>query len=310
MGGLRVLDLFCGIGGLSLGFDKAGFQVTGVDISEIAGNTFTLNMRDHDNENRFIRSDLSSEIINDGYEIIIGGPPCKPWSPLNINKRREIHRDYMLVSCFFRHVEYNRPSAFLMENVPLLRGDKIMERCINGLSNMYSIESRIVRYSDYGAPTSRHRLIVFGVRKDRGNAEMFFRELARYTRPARRVRDVIWKLRDRKMGEIPDHEWFKTRVIEKYRDKYRDGKYGWYVLDWDKPAPSFGNIMKTYILHPDARRVISVREALFIMGFPDHFRFPEHTGLGVRYQMVADAVSPVFSYAAARVIRKMLYDGG
>ena len=50
-------------------------------------------------------------------------------------------------------------------------------------------------------------------------------------------------------------------------------------------------------------------EALLIMGFDDSFRFPDGLGVGLRYQMVVDAVSPTFSYVAAQVIREMLEYG-
>jgi site-specific DNA-cytosine methylase len=76
-------------------------------------------------------------------------------------------------------------------------------------------------------------------------------------------------------------------------------------LDYDSPAPSFGSVAKTYILHPDAgvegypERVLSVREVLAIMGFSDSVRFPEGTARAKRYQMVANSVSPQVSRAVA-----------
>ena len=51
---------------------------------------------------------------------------------------------------------------------------------------------------------------------------------------------------------IPDHEWPQLRTIDKYRSYYESGKYGWSKLKYDEYAPSFGNVMKTYILHPRA----------------------------------------------------------
>ena len=53
-------------------------------------------------------------------------------------------------------------------------------------------------------------------------------------------------------GEIQDHDYPNFRTIEKYRKYYETGKYGWYKLEWEKPAPSFGNVTKTYILHPSS----------------------------------------------------------
>jgi site-specific DNA-cytosine methylase len=83
-------------------------------------------------------------------------------------------------------------------------------------------------------------------------------------------------------------------------------------LDYDTPAPSFGSVAKTYILHPEAgiggyaERVLSVREVMAIMGFADSVRFPERTSRAKRYQMVANAVSPVASRAIAVVVKRLL----
>jgi DNA (cytosine-5)-methyltransferase 1 len=79
-------------------------------------------------------------------------------------------------------------------------------------------------------------------------------------------------------GCYPDHVWPNLKTIDKYAENYRTNKFGWYVLNWSEPAPSFGNVMKTYILHPDSlngkpSRVISVREALLVMGFNENTRF-------------------------------------
>jgi DNA (cytosine-5)-methyltransferase 1 len=302
---IKVLDIFCGAGGFSQGFERAGFEVTGVDISEAVGKAFQLNCR-----SQFLRADLSKVLIKNGsYDIVIGGPPCRPWSAVNTTRRGREHRDYCLLSRFFQHVEYHWPEIFVLENVPLLANDKTLKSRVKRLNKEgYSVEGNIVKYSDYGAPTSRHRFILLGTRK--GDAKTFFRKLHEHKRVPKTVRDVIWELKDKEKGEVPDHVWPELRTIRKYINYYETGKFGWYILRWDEPAPSFGNVMKTYILHPDAfngkpERVISVKEALLIMGFGLGFRFPEKFGLGVRYQMAVDAVSPVFSYAAARVAREM-----
>jgi DNA (cytosine-5)-methyltransferase 1 len=303
---MKLLDLFCGAGGLAAGFKQAGFEITGVDNSESAGQTFEAN-----SYGKFFNVDLSKQIVRGDYEVVIGGPPCKPWSSVNITKRDRLHNDYHLLARFFRHIELNEPQVFLMENVPPVANTEIFTKLTRRLSTRfgYSIQSSIVAYSDYGAPTKRHRLIVFGDREH--EAAAFFKNLSTHMHEAATVRDVIWNLRKKAKGEAPDHIWPDLKTISKYLPYYASGKFGWYILKWDAPAPSFGNIMKTYILHPDAfdgipARVISIREALLIMGFPERFRFPDGLGLGERYQLVADSVSPVFSSQAARVLKKIV----
>ena len=84
------------------------------------------------------------------------------------------------------------------------------------------------------------------------------------------------------------------------------------MLDWNKPAPSFGNVMKTYILHPDSNpelptaRVVSVFEVSRIMGFNHGFEFPSNFGMGERYQMLVDSVSPIFSNVLAKQTQQYL----
>jgi DNA (cytosine-5)-methyltransferase 1 len=302
---MKVLDLFCGAGGITRGFLKAGFEVEGVDISETVKATFEVN-----NHATFTSANLLRDVIKEKCDIITGGPPCKPWSSVNLTKRRIEHRDHGLVARFFAHVQHHKPEAFLFENVPPLQNDRILRMHIAKMEKLgYSISDAIVRYSHYGASTARGRLIVFGTRS--GRAETFFRLLEEQKRPASTVKDAIWDLRNKDSEEVSDHVWPNLRTIYKYKKYYESNKYGWYILNWNKPAPSFGNVMKTYILHPrgldrPSTRVISVREAMFIMGFSEDFRFPEKIGMGTKYQMTVDSVSPVFSYIAARVIKEML----
>ena len=302
---MKVLDLFSGAGGLSLGFREAGFEVTGVDISPDAVKTYRYNKI-----GKAIRLDLSRRAVNGDYDVIMGGPPCRPWSSINVRKRGERHPDHMLLSRFFLHVKRNKPHVFLLENVIPLKRDELFTKEINSVREMgYSVQFSTVTYSDFGAATRRKRLITFGIRD--GDAGVFFAELEhRVTKPST-VRDALNLLYGSSLLDDPDHVWPKLRTIERYREYYRTGKFGWYVLKWDEPAPSFGNIMKTYILHPDSfdggeTRVISIKEALLIMGFDMTFSFPKGLAMGKRYQMVADAVSPRFSRVAAEIIRSLL----
>ncbi len=304
---MKVLDLFCGAGGLSYGFNKEGFRVTGADVSEKAENAYKLNKIGN-----FINADLSNEIITDGFDVIVGGPPCKPWSSVNLTRRTKTHKDYGLVGRFFKHVESNMPGMFLFENVPAVANDKTLNWHIKRLSNKfnYSIAKDIVGYKDYGAPTKRKRFIVFGVRK--GNAQDFFQGCFKYkTKNYSTVRKAIGHLDSVEFGKETDHEWPKLNTIHKYMKYYKTGKYGWHILKWQEQAPSFGNVMKTYILHPGSfnggdTRTISVREAMLLMGFPKTYHFSEDAGLGARYQMIVDSVSPVFSRVVAKSMKNIL----
>lgn len=304
---MKALDLFCGAGGITRGFLKAGFSVKGIDNSDHAQATFAEN-----NHADFHKMNLMTEMIKEKCDVITGGPPCKPWSSVNVSRqtRRLNHMDHRLIAKFFNHVEVNRPEIFLFENVPPLQYDSILARHISRMRKLgYCIADQIVTYSEYGASTARRRLIVFG--RMNGNAGTFFEKLEMRKHKPSTVREVIWELREKESGEVADHVWPNLKTIHKYKEYYRTHKYGWYILEWDRPAPSFGNVMKTYILHPqgfngNATRVISVREAMSIMGFDRDFKFPATVGIGQKYQMTVDSVSPIFSNAAALVIKDML----
>lgn len=301
---LKVLDMFCGAGGFSIGFKKAGFNITGADVSEYSKATYESN-----HIGNFLLKDLSTESIPGDFDIIIGGPPCRPWSSVNTTRRGKRHKDYGLVSKFFETIKEKKPKIFILENVPPLLNDPVLKKYLKSFESDYSIKSCIIKYSDYSAPISRRRLIVFGTNK--GSAETFFEILNRKKHSPQTVKDVIGYLKDIEMGEVTNHEWPELKTIDKYREKYESNKFGWYVLDWDKPAPSFGNIMKTYILYPEAfskgpKRVISVKESLLIMGYDQEYTFPDAIGIGIKYQMVADSVSPVVSYTIAKVIKEMI----
>lgn len=298
---MKVLDLFAGCGGLSYGFQKEGFEVYGVDINKFSKKIFQINKL-----GVLKIVDLKKEKVRGKYDIIIGGPPCRPWSSVNLQRRRHMHPDFSLLGSFFEHVKKLKPLMFIMENVTPVRDDA--EQFAADVKKLYSVKFHNFRYSDFGAPTRRRRFFVIGFRKDLGiNTVDFFHIVNSFRRMPATVRDAI----GRDFDGDPEHIFPKLKTIHKYMKYYRTGKYGWYILRWDEPAPSFGNVMKTYILHPDSLngappRVISVRESLCIMGFPESFRFPEEMGLGMRYQMVADAVSPVFSNVLAKAVKEIL----
>ena len=303
---LRVLDLFSGMGGLSYGFKREGFDVTGVDKFVHVEKTYRALVG-----SEFIRMDLEESSVTGDYDIIVGGPPCRPWSPVNLARRGSSHRDYGLVGRFFDHVLVIEPQVFVMENVPFLLGDEEFSRQLSRATSAgYSVDYALIRYSDYGASTARRRLIVVGIRD--GSASELINRLRNPSVRTKTVRNAIYGLRELEKGEKKDHVWPELRTIWKYRSKYLTGKFGWRILRWDEPAPSFGNVMKTYTLHPDSNldtgiyRVVSVLEVSRIMGFNHGFHFPEDVGMGHRYQMLADSVSPAFSASLASIIKEFL----
>lgn len=306
---VRVLDLFSGMGGFSAGFSSLGAQVTGVDVSEPVGLAYRALTGGN-----FVNANLHFEAIEKGfYDIIVGGPPCRPWSSINVTKRGEMHPDYTLVSKFVEHIRIHRPRIFFMENVPPLGNDPIFKNLLNSTRSLgYSVNQTKVTYSDFGASLKRTRLLLVGsIDLD---SDSILWQLNGLKRNAKTVSDAIIQLRDIEYGEVSDHVWPKLKTIEKYKKYYETGKYGWRILKWNEPSPSFGNVMKTYTLHPDSSfltgsyRPISIAETARIMGFPNDFVFPNGIPMGKRYQMIVDSVNPVFSKTLASIALKKLTD--
>ena len=301
---MKVLDLFCGMGGLSLGFARAGFTVKGLDADPHCVSTFRHAVGEAE------RFRLGAEIPSEAADILLGGPPCRPWSRLNVQKARLEHPDRPLVKAFTDALLALEPKSFLLENVPLLEKDRLFKELVESAKERgYDCESRPVTYSDFGAATSRRRLILFGSRTV--NNTDFWDRLEGLKAPATTVGEALrpyWNMEEK---AAPDHQWPKLNTIHKYAKKYDEKKFGWYRLEEGKPAPSFGNINKTYTLHPASLnglgpRVLSVREAMALMGFDDRFAFPEGVPITAKYRMVADTVSPKFSEKCAQVLNHLM----
>jgi DNA (cytosine-5)-methyltransferase 1 len=170
----NVIDLFCGCGGLSKGFEDAGFNVIlGVDNDDAALLTFEKN---HKNSKKF-KGDLSNsntfELIENIIEkktvdVIVGGPPCQGFSltgPRNFDDER--NRLYLSM---IESVRRFSPMAFIIENVPgmaTLYNGQVKTEIINRFTDMgYSVVSNILLAADFGVPQMRRRLFFVGLKNN------------------------------------------------------------------------------------------------------------------------------------------------
>ena len=172
MGKYNAIDLFCGAGGLSLGFQQAGFDILlGIDNDAMALDTFRQTHHGAqiicgDITQIHYENDIKPLIGNETVDVIIGGPPCQGMS-LSGFRKLDDPRNKLYLS-YIRLVDEIRPKAFVIENVPglvsLFHG-QIKDSILEKFQNMgYSIQYRILCAADYGVPQKRKRVIFVGLR--------------------------------------------------------------------------------------------------------------------------------------------------
>lgn len=165
----NIIDLFCGCGGFSLGFERAGFNVLlGIDVWKDALVTFSHNHKG----SKALNADLSllspkdTEKLLEGnsVDVIIGGPPCQGFSVAGKRIVDDIRNK--LYKAFVAFVEHFQPKAFVLENVPniLSIGNGIVrDSIVEDFSKLgYTIEYKVLMASDYGVPQNRRRAIFVG----------------------------------------------------------------------------------------------------------------------------------------------------
>ena len=170
----KVLDLFCGAGGFSLGFVHAGYElVAGIDNDTNAINTYKRNFGD----SKGILLDLSQtsnfkELDNrlgKKIDVIIGGPPCQGFSVAG--KRLADDPRNRLYKAYLDFIDRYKPKAVIIENVPSilsLYSGRIAKEITNDLEKKgYTISTYKLNAADYGIPQARKRIFFVGLRNNK-----------------------------------------------------------------------------------------------------------------------------------------------
>lgn len=169
---LKVIDLFCGAGGLSCGFERAGYRILlGIDNDKMALETFKANHKGAQticgditevSYEKDIKPLLGGQIV----DVIIGGPPCQGFSlsgPRNFDDPRN-----KLYLSYIRLVKEIQPRAFVIENVPglvALFDGQVKDSIIERFSEMgYTMKYKILCAADYGVPQNRKRVVFVGLK--------------------------------------------------------------------------------------------------------------------------------------------------
>lgn len=166
---LRVIDLFAGIGGLSLGFRMEGFDI--VLANEIDKEIADSYVKNHP-ETKMINEDITKLNIEDVFkeyintvDVVIGGPPCQGFSQKGQRKSIKDERNF-LFKYFYNVVKLLKPKYFVMENVPnlLTTENGYFRKEIEDLFNEigYTLNSNVLNASDFGIPQNRKRAFILG----------------------------------------------------------------------------------------------------------------------------------------------------
>ena len=333
-----VIDCFCGAGGLSLGFEKAGFNVEyAFDLDEKAVLTYNKNKQYHHGpafvrdiykvSKRSIEKDIGHKLGR--VDVVIGGPPCQGFS---VQRRGEDNDPRnQLVLEYVRLLKEIKPRFFVMENVGGIlsqRGKPYISALFDNLTQAgYKIQQSKLTASDYGVPQDRKRVVIVGELTD--SDKLSFNYPAPLKQPKKSVRDAIEDLMDKDESDVANHkadrlseinlkriraikegeghdslpEELQLECHKKNLDHRHLDTYG--RMAWDQPGPTitarFDSFSRGRFGHPVLDRTITLREGARLQTFPDDFEF---VGSKVEVaRQIGNAVPPLLGKVIAESIK-------
>lgn len=338
-----VLDLFSGCGGMSLGFEQAGFTIKlGIDNWQDALKTFETN---HYNSNT-LNADISqldpsivaNDVLSSNIDVIIGGPPCQGFSIAG--KRIVNDNRNKLYKSFVRFVEFFKPKAFVMENVPNILSigkGTVKDSILKDFGQLgYNVTCDTLLASNFGVPQNRKRAIFVGINNTMpfcfpiGTKEKITAKEAISDLPEDSVCDgahyqikassLYQKLMRKSSNGIFNHiiTQHKEKTIQiismvpdggNYKDlppqlhQTRKVNIAWTRLNSTKPSFTIDTGHRHHF-HYRFNRVPTVRESARIQAFPDDFIFKGSKTS--QYKQVGNAVPPLLAKALARNLREYL----
>lgn len=309
---ISAIDLFCGIGGLSYGLQKAGIPVlAGLDMDESCRYAYEKNIKAE-----FILRDISKvsgEEIKDKYwtkqdhvRILAGCAPCQPFSThSNKIKNRKQTKKWRLLGEFKRLVLEIDPGIITMENVPNLANQEIFKIFVEDLKqNGYFVSYSNVYCPDYGIPQKRRRLVLLAskygeislIRKTHNEANYVTLKQAIGHLPPLEAGEICKKdplHRTIKLSKInirritaskPNGTWLdwdedlQLKCHKKKTGKTYKAVYG--RMTWDAPSSTITTQFYNYgtgrFGHPEQNRALTLREAAILQTFPKDYKFYEH----------------------------------
>lgn len=173
---LIAIDLFCGAGGFSNGFENAGINVKfGIDTDEDALETFKYN-HNSNTINRDIREGIPNKILEHNYDIVFGSPPCKGFSDARGSRYIDDERNGLVFE-YIKWVAEIQPEVAVMENVTGMRtiGNDFIEAMKKEFNNVDydSVKVKEINSANFGVPQKRKRVIVIATHKNNNYSPSF-----------------------------------------------------------------------------------------------------------------------------------------
>ena len=341
---IKVVDLFCGIGGLTHGLKLEGFNVVaGVDNDKSCKYAFEKNNGAKfisKNIARFTPKELRNLFRGASVRILVGCAPCQPYSSLSRRRlsKKEARKRWYPLYRFMKLIKSVKPEIVSMENVPDLSNTRkyaVFGQFVETLGELgYAVSFRTVDASKYGVPQKRQRLVLLASRL--GDISLVAETHTKEN--LKTVRDVIKALPRLKDGAVdaidPLHRasalsdknkrriaatprnggsaksWTPDLIPTCYRKKtgksYMVTVYG--RMRWDDPAPTMTTHCTTLgtgrFGHPSQNRAISLREAAIFQSFPKDYVFGE--GSDVAITRTAKHIGNAVPVLLARAIGRSL----
>lgn len=321
---MNIASLFSGCGGLDLGFQESGFNISWAnEYDSTIWETYELNHPETFLDKRSITEIPSNEIPD--CIGIIGGPPCQSWSEAGAGRGIKDARGQLFYE-YIRTLKDKQPLFFLAENVSGILTSRHFEEFKKILAEFksakYNVEYKLLNAADYCVPQTRQRVIIVGYHESMG--KHFEYPLPHKTRPT--MQDAIGNMPEplpaldknyaNSTGElsIANHEYMHGGFSTMYMSRNR-------VRGWDEQsftiqaggrhAPCHPQANKMIFVEQDKRifdpkttkpyRRLSVRECARVQTFPDDFVF-KYSKVADGYKMIGNAVPVNFAKALAEVI--------
>ncbi|UCG00600.1 MAG: DNA cytosine methyltransferase [Candidatus Heimdallarchaeota archaeon] len=313
---MRIIDLFCGCGGFSFGFQLANPQnriSLAIDNDFRAIRTYVENIKVSRTLTKDIRKIHSNDILNliNPYkpDIVIASPPCEPFSVANPNRQKsaynQLYSDKIgrLVLDTIRIIIDLEPIVFLIENVPQLASIELKELIIHEFSRSQyeKIHFNMLESSAFGVPSYRKRIFISNVELKSGSDTLGVS-----------VREAFQSLPTPNL-EMINHETvpLSPKIARKIAKTppggavvYFKGSHGRVFRNFirlllNQPSPTV--MGKSRFIHPYDKRLCTVREHARLMSYPDDFHF--YGTIEWQYNQVGESVPPLMAKAVAQQIQ-------